>query len=105
MRLPLLPLSCVELSTFPTPSSALLLRHVGDDCCNEVYVLLTGLSHSSFRFAAQVASSVGVTQFVVPGSTVVDSRGALELARRQPNVSVVNSRIQNPLFAQRRICS
>lgn len=35
----------------------------------------------------QVASSVGVAQFVVPGSTVEDSRGALDLAIRKPNVS------------------
>ncbi|CAM9601677.1 unnamed protein product [Ectocarpus fasciculatus] len=34
----------------------------------------------------QVASSVGVKQFVVPGSTVEDSRGSLELARQKPNV-------------------
>lgn len=37
-------------------------------------------------FAAQVAYSVGVKQFVVPGSTVEDSRGALELAQQKPNV-------------------
>ncbi|CAM9854872.1 unnamed protein product [Pylaiella littoralis] len=34
----------------------------------------------------QVASSAGVKQFVVPGSTVEDSHGALELANRKPNV-------------------
>eukprot|EP00903_Cladosiphon_okamuranus_P018774 g17271.t1 len=34
----------------------------------------------------QVAASVGVKQFVVPGSTVDDSRGALELAQQKPNV-------------------
>eukprot|EP00752_Nemacystus_decipiens_P002104 g2011.t2 len=34
----------------------------------------------------QVASSVGVKQFVVPGSTVDDSRGALELSQQKPNV-------------------
>lgn len=39
-------------------------------------------------FNPQVASSVGVKQFVVPGSTVNDSRGALELAQQKPNVSV-----------------
>ncbi|CAM9648966.1 unnamed protein product, partial [Choristocarpus tenellus] len=34
----------------------------------------------------QVAASVGVKQFVVPGSTVSDSTKALELAREKPNV-------------------
>lgn len=37
----------------------------------------------------QVASSVGVRQFVVPGSTVEDSRGALDLALQKPNVSKI----------------
>lgn len=37
----------------------------------------------------QVASSVGVQQFVVPGSTVENSRGALDLALRKPNVCVI----------------
>lgn len=36
----------------------------------------------------QVASSVGVKQFVVPGSTLEDSKGAIDLAVRNPNVSV-----------------
>lgn len=34
----------------------------------------------------KVASQVGVRQFVVPGSTVEDSREALGLAREKPNV-------------------
>lgn len=34
----------------------------------------------------QVAASVGVRQFVVPGSTVEDSHAALDLANRKPNV-------------------
>ncbi|CAN0213126.1 unnamed protein product [Discosporangium mesarthrocarpum] len=34
----------------------------------------------------EVAASVGVMQFVVPGSTVSDSAKALELARQKPNV-------------------
>lgn len=48
-----------------------------------------GTEHTFFcacSFTAQVASSVGVKQFVVPGSTVDDSRGALELAQQKPNV-------------------
>lgn len=34
---------------------------------------------------------MGVKQFVVPGSTVDDSRGALELAQQKPNVSAASS--------------
>lgn len=34
----------------------------------------------------QAAASVGVRQFVVPGSTVEDSKAALDLANQKPNV-------------------
>lgn len=61
----------------------------GSWCCCHLCRKLTSTNSCAavdLPLICQVASSVGVRQFVVPGSTVEDSRGALDLAQRKPNV-------------------
>ena len=41
---------------------------------------------------------MGVRQFVVPGSTVEDSRGALDLAQRKPNVRTSRISLMKRVF-------